>query len=339
MRNKKRKYCPYCRTRLSTKTEAGIIRDFCTPCETFFYNNPLPVASSIVVADRRILLVKRKNRPYRNKWCLPTGFAESGETIAEAALRELEEETGVKGRTIDLVHVDSTTNYFYGDLLFLTFEVKPIYGDVVAGDDAIAAQYFPLDKIPSMAFKSNQKAVSAYIHGKRDFWAIADSFSLAMSPLDEGRKDHKNMLSDALVELIEENSTRIARLWLKDVITNRSTPGYHDFDRKELVNRILNVTSHFSEWLGGQHGGEKIGQYYMKLGQERKMEGFALSEVLSAISLVRKHIWEFARSRNMWEKTIDIYMILELERRSMLFFDKASFYAAKGYETKEKDNS
>ena len=61
-------------------------------------------------------------------------------------------------------------------------------------------------------------------------------------------------------------------------------------------------------------------------------EGFKQSELLSALSLIRKYIWEFALSQGMWQKTIDIYRTLELERRMMLFFDKASYHVCKGYE-------
>ena len=73
-------------------------------------------------------------------------------------------------------------------------------------------------------------------------------------------------------------------------------------------------------------------RFYSKLGQDRKNEGFSLSEVLSALSLNRKYIWEFALSQEMWNKPIDVYMALELERRIMLFFDRAAYYIAKGYE-------
>jgi hypothetical protein len=63
-----------------------------------------------------------------------------------------------------------------------------------------------------------------------------------------------------------------------------------------------------------------------------RQEGYALSEVLSALTLTRKYIWEFALSPGMWDKTIDIYMALELERRMMLFFNKAAYYISRGYE-------
>jgi hypothetical protein len=57
--------------------------------------------------------------------------------------------------------------------------------------------------------------------------------------------------------------------------------------------------------------------------------------VLSTLSLIKKHLWEFALSRGVWNKTIDIYMTLELNRRIVIFFDKAVFYTTQGYETRD----
>ncbi len=71
------------------------------------------------------------------------------------------------------------------------------------------------------------------------------------------------------------------------------------------------------------------------MGRTRKKEGFKVSEVLSALSLIKKNIWELALSQGMWEKTIDIYIVLELDRRMVLFFDKAAFYTSWGYETED----
>ena len=73
-------------------------------------------------------------------------------------------------------------------------------------------------------------------------------------------------------------------------------------------------------------------KFYMQLGRERREEGFPLSEVLSALSLIRKHIWTFALSRGVWNRTLAIYMALELDRRIVIFFDKATFHASRGYE-------
>jgi ADP-ribose pyrophosphatase YjhB (NUDIX family) len=329
---KRRKHCSFCGGNISQRKEGGILRDYCGSCDTFFYENPLPVVSSIVVVDRELLLVKRKYEPHIGEWCLPSGFAETGESIQGAALRELEEETGVKGKIIDFVCVDSAYSSMYGDLIFVTFEAEWIKGDLLAGDDAEEVQFFPFSKLPPLAFNSNTNAVRRYVNDKQEYWSIIDSFSLSIDVFDDQPKGG-DYLSDKLIKLIESNAEIIARRWLNNVRTNKSSPTYVNADPEATLHRNMLVVGQFGKWLGGFYKDDDIREFYRKLGMERKQEGFALSEILSAISLTRKYIWEFALSQRLWNSTIDIYMTLELERRMMLFFDRASYYAAKGYES------
>jgi len=335
MKRKPKRFCSYCGSKTITMQEENVPRDFCETCGVFFYENPLPVVSTILMTDRKVLLVKRGKKPYRGMWCLPTGFAEAGESIEDAALRELEEETGVQGSIVGLVHLDSAANYYYGDLLFTTFEAEATGGKLACGGDADEVKYFPMDRIPRLAFSSNKKAIEAFIRNKSDAWAILDSFSLAMAD-DITRKKKKNLLSDRLIDVIEKNAERIARIWLEDVMTNRSTAGYHHADRQDLFRKAYTIISQFGRWLGGYYRDEDIRNFYMELGRERKRVGFKLSEALSTQSLLKKHLWEFALSKGMWQKTLDIYMVLELDRRIVVFFDKAAFYTTKGYEGKER---
>ncbi len=329
---RKRTFCHYCGGSVIREYEEGIERDFCTACRTFFYENPLPVVSVILAKDREIVLVKRGRRPYRSRWCLPTGFVESGESIETAALRELEEEAGIRGRIVGLVDVDSGKNSFYGDLIFLTFEAEADGGLLRSGGDTVAARYFPLGELPRLAFPANNRAVERFIAAKADYWAIVDSFSLAAAGGEAAAGRKQNLLSDRLVQVIEANAALISRLWIEDVTTNRSTPGYHHFDRQRLFGRVHTILSQFGKWLGGGYDDRDIQAYYTDMGRERRREGFNLGEILSALSLIKKHLWEFALSRGMWQKTIDIYMALELDRRIVVFFDRASFYTARGYE-------
>ncbi|MBI4632408.1 MAG: NUDIX domain-containing protein [Deltaproteobacteria bacterium] len=339
MKKKEKAFCPYCGVSTVTRTENDVTRAYCPYCATFFYENPLPVVSSILAYGRSILLVKRGNDPYKGEWCLPTGFAETGESIEDALLRELEEETGVKANIIGLVHVDSVMDYYYGDLIFLTFEVEQVGGVLKPGDDSVEVKYASLENLPSLAFSANNKAVKAYMKSKSEYWAIVDSFRHAMAP-DQSDAGKKNLLSSRLTDTVEKNAEQIARLWIQDVSSNRSTPTYHSFDKARLYRRVHSILSQFDKWLGGYYSDNDIRDFYMQLGRERRKEGFKLSEVLSALSLTRKHIWEFALTRGMWQKTIDIYMALELDRRIIIFFDKASFYTTQGYEEhpREKQN-
>ncbi|MBE9546913.1 MAG: NUDIX hydrolase [Proteobacteria bacterium] len=335
MKQGKRLFCPYCGNRITKEYEEDILRDFCEICSVFFYDNPLPVISAILEEDRKILLVKRGNKPYKGKWCLPSGFAETDESIEDAALRELEEETGIKGRIVSLVDVDSCSNYFYGDLIFLTFEVIRIGGELSPGSDTVGVKYYPVDKTPRLAFGSNTKAINAYIKNKSDYWAIVDSFALAVDE-SQSLEKKKALLSNRLVDVIQENAGTIVHNWLKDITTNRSTPKYQSFDKGKLFERSHIILSQFSKWLGGVYTDKDVRDYYIGLGKEKRKEKFKLHEVLSALSLLRKHIWEFALSHGISKKTLDIYMAFELDRRIMIFFDRVTFYTTQGYLDKPK---
>ncbi|HOF74483.1 MAG TPA: NUDIX domain-containing protein [Syntrophales bacterium] len=331
MKKGKRRFCHSCGGPVSVKEEDGINRDFCPACSLVFYENPLPVVSAIVAEDRRVLLVKRGKSPYKGSWCLPTGFAEIGESIEEAALRELEEETGIKGRILALTDVQSYKSRFYGDLLFVSYEAEQTGGVLKPGSDTVEARYFPVDRLPRLAFPSNRDAMRSYIRSKSEYWSIVDSFRIALGK-ESPKNVRKNLLSDKLVEVIEKNAGSIARRWLKDVRDNPSTAGYRQLNPSRLLEEILGILSQFGKWMGGYYKDSDIRDYYTAFGRESRRNGVPLSHVLSALSLIKKHLWEFALSRGMWKRTLDIYMALELDRRIVIFFDKAVFYTSQGHE-------
>jgi len=86
---------------------------------------PIPVAVC-VAKDRknRILIARRNLKPCINKWALPGGFIESGESSEEACLRELQEETGLKGEIKRLIGVYIQKSKYYGDHLVIGYEVS-----------------------------------------------------------------------------------------------------------------------------------------------------------------------------------------------------------------------
>jgi ADP-ribose pyrophosphatase len=60
---------------------------------------------ALLLSGGRVLLVRRSNQPGRGKWSVPGGHLELGEGIYEAAVRELMEETGIRGRPLGVVGV------------------------------------------------------------------------------------------------------------------------------------------------------------------------------------------------------------------------------------------
>ncbi|MCX8021163.1 MAG: NUDIX domain-containing protein [Syntrophorhabdaceae bacterium] len=175
---KKKLYCAYCGHTLGLEEIEGRIRQVCPSCREVVYENPIPAASVIVMNElKEILLVKREREPAQGMWCLPIGFAETGETIEEAALRELKEEAGIEGKVVSLIDVVSEYNEIYGDVLVVTFEVEKTGGAEKAGDDATEWGYFHYLSLPEIAFESQRRAIKkllllkglteSYGHGKR----------------------------------------------------------------------------------------------------------------------------------------------------------------------------
>ena len=319
-------FCSKCGGRLEVQTIGDRPREVCPACGTIFYQNPLPAAAALVLdAERRVLLVRRRFKPNKGMWCLPIGFAELGETIAQAALRELQEETGVLGRVSRLIDADSWSSTFYGDLLVVTFEVDRIGGMETPGDDAEEVRYFPIDGLPPLAFPSNEKAIRICVDLHRDEWAIHESFHRL-----EGEPGAE-MLSDSLVGFVSEHAGYVARLWLADVRSNRSTAGYRRLDPEILLATCTAGLQQLGRWLEGESSEEEIKSFYRELGARRRTEGVAFHELLSALMLLKKHIWTYARSQGVWERPVDTYRALELQSRFAVFFDKAMYHSARGF--------
>lgn len=124
---------------------------------TYEYPRPSVTADCVVITKEdtpQVLLIQRGFEPFKGCWAIPGGFMNMDETTEQCAIRELEEETGLKisdvrqigafskvdrdprGRTITVAHLA---------IVDAPLEVKGL-------DDAAKAQWFPLAALPSLAF-------------------------------------------------------------------------------------------------------------------------------------------------------------------------------------------
>jgi len=157
--SRKYKYCPKCRAELELSWIEDERRLACPECHWVNYENPLP-SSAALVRNRKgeVLLVKRGKEPGKGKWALPSGFIEIDETPKKACLRELKEETGLKGEVVRLVGVYSQKSLLYRNVLIIGYEVNA-RGDLSPGSDSQEAEFFPLDKLPDVPFSSHRKMI------------------------------------------------------------------------------------------------------------------------------------------------------------------------------------
>lgn len=102
-----------------------------------------------------LLLIKRKNPPFQNTWCLPGGFVDEHEDLQDAAQRELEEETGIRVSHMHQVYAfgkphrdprHHTVSVAYVCLL------KKNLHEPKGSDDADEAKWFPIGDLPELGF-------------------------------------------------------------------------------------------------------------------------------------------------------------------------------------------
>jgi 8-oxo-dGTP diphosphatase len=163
---KRYRYCPFCKGRLDYKSTRGLKLKHCTKCDRIFYDNPATGVAILVEKDRKILFVKRNVMPKKNRWALPGGFIEQGETIEKAALRELKEECNMEGRNVKILSIFAEQTAIFGTVIAVGVFMTSAAGNVRAGDDAKEAKFFSIDKMPKIAFKSHRFFVDKYIKDK-----------------------------------------------------------------------------------------------------------------------------------------------------------------------------
>ncbi len=124
---------------------------------TYKYPRPAVTADCVVMTNEplpKVLLIQRGHDPFKEGWAFPGGFLDMDETLDQCAIRELEEETGLRlkechqigtysGINRDPRHRTITTAY-----LFIIDAPAEVNGQ----DDAAAAQWFPITEIPHLAF-------------------------------------------------------------------------------------------------------------------------------------------------------------------------------------------
>ncbi len=158
------KYCPICSSPLEKKPIDGRERQVCGNCGNICYRNPLPATACLVAGNARsLLLIKRAVPPHKGEWCLPGGFIEMDESLPEAAVRELREETGLSGEPGRFIDAHIQKSAMYGAVLVVGIEVIVGDGLPAAGDDAVEARFIPRADIPDIPFESHAKLIKKYL--------------------------------------------------------------------------------------------------------------------------------------------------------------------------------
>ena len=139
------------------------------------------------------------------------------------------------------------------------------------------------------------------------------------------------MFSYRLVRLIESHADDLVTALEERVKVNSQVSHFRNIAAHELRERVYEIYRHLGEWLLGKNELD-IEQRYREIGARRFQQGVPLSEVVQAIVLVKENLWEFLKSEAVMDRAVEIMGELELLQMLEMFFDRAIYYAAVGYE-------
>lgn len=139
---------------------------------TYKYPRPAVTADCVVMtkeANPHVLLIERGFDPFKGRWAFPGGFMNMDETAEQCAIRELEEETGLKVSSIHQIgaysKVDRDPRGRTITVAYLATIEAP--AKVRGQDDASKAEWFPIDALPPLAFDHDdimKDALSLFTH-------------------------------------------------------------------------------------------------------------------------------------------------------------------------------
>ena len=128
---------------------------------TYKYPRPAVTGDCIVItkeANAKVLLIQRGDEPYKGCWAFPGGFMNMDETTEQCAIRELEEETGLKVNEVHQIgaysKVDRDPRGRTITVAYLAIIEKPV--SVVGQDDAAKAEWWPISALPQLALDHDE---------------------------------------------------------------------------------------------------------------------------------------------------------------------------------------
>jgi 8-oxo-dGTP diphosphatase len=139
---------------------------------TYKYPRPAVTADCVVITNEpqpKVLLIQRGADPFKGAWAFPGGFMNMDETTEQCAIRELEEETGLKVAKVHQIGSYSKVDRDPRDrtitVAYLAIIDSP--ESVIGQDDAAKAEWFPITDLPHLAFDHYdimKDAIVAYAH-------------------------------------------------------------------------------------------------------------------------------------------------------------------------------
>ena len=152
-------FCPRCGAAATVRFPRSL---HCESCGYAVFFNPKPVGCALARdADGRVWLARRGHDPGRGRWSMPGGFVDLGESVEDAAIREVEEELHLRVELSHLIGVYSSAQ----DRTVVVVYAATTTGTPTLTEEALEVRAFAPTNIPwqDLAFLSDEKALSDHL--------------------------------------------------------------------------------------------------------------------------------------------------------------------------------
>lgn len=245
---------------------------------TYQYPHPTIAADCVIFGDDRkklqVLLIERGNEPCKGMWAFPGGFMNIDETAAEAARRELKEETGLEvSRLLPFGTFSAVKRDPRERVVSIAYYTITEPSPVTGGDDARQARWFPIDALPALAFDHDEILLKALLQ-------LCKDLAFNPSPWDTSTvHDRKNHLKQQCEKLLFSPLLRTA---------------------SDLINTLkANEIFVFGSNLAGMHGGGAayiaVKKFGAIMGQGIGLQGqsYAIPTMQGGVETIVPYVDEF----------------------------------------------
>ena len=141
------------------------------------------------------------------------------------------------------------------------------------------------------------------------------------------------MFSIRLVKLIEAHSDKLAQGLMHSLQASpRSSELLRKVPADELQHRAQEIYRNLGDWLVNKTESE-VEERYTGIGMRRARQGVPFCDFMWAIILTKEYLWEYLQSEGLLEEPVELLGELDLLRHLERFFDRATYFAAVGYES------
>jgi hypothetical protein len=138
-------------------------------------------------------------------------------------------------------------------------------------------------------------------------------------------------ISDKLVQCIEENSKVIVERWSSRLKSDPTTASFTQKNIEYVQTEALALIGHLGKWVSYDTTKEEVGKIYAKGGMSYFNMRIPLCEVIRALYTLRRTLWLFIQNESCFDSALELHKMKDLNDRIILFFDRAQYYAIRGY--------